>query len=196
MRAQSLFQGPAAKPVPRKEDQGAVSETFSHPKLFDILKQWRAAKAKKAGQPAFLVLHNTVLAEISERLPASSEELCVIKGLKGKKGKTLEPENLELVAEYRLEHNLPASQAVQEIETGRTPGEKSKKSKTKEESLRLFLEGNSAAEVAAMRGLTLTTIESHPAHFVGTGKLSLAQLIGLKRRPVLPPISRAIHTRG
>ena len=177
VRAQSLFQGPAAKPAPRKEDQGTVSDTFSHPELFDRLKQWRAAKAKKAGRPAFWVLHNTALAEISERLPASSEELCVIKGLKGKKGKALGPEILELVAEYRLEHNLPASQAVQEIESGRSSGEKSKKPKTKEESLRLFLEGRSTSEVAALRGLTLRTIEGHLAHFVGTGKLSLDRLM-------------------
>ena len=177
VRAQSLFQEPATKPAPRKEDQGAISDTFSHPELFDRLKQWRAAKAKKAGRPAFWVLHNTALAEISERLPASSEELCVIKGLKGKKGKALGSEILELVAEYRLEHNLPVSQAVQEIESGRSAGEKSKKPKTKEESLRLFLEGRSTAEVAALRGLTLTTVEGHLAHFVGTGKLSLDRLM-------------------
>ena len=177
VRAQSLFQGPAAKPARQKEVQRADSETFSHPELYARLKQWRAARAKEAGQPAFWVLHNTSLAEISEKLPATREELGVIKGLKGKKGKTLGPEILELVAEYRLEHNLPASQAVQEIESGRSTGEKSKKPKTKEESLRLFLEGRSTSEVASQRGLTLRTIEGHLAHFVGTGKLSLDQLM-------------------
>ena len=177
VRAQSLFQGAAAKPAPRKEHPGTVSDTFSHPDLFDRLKQWRAAKAKKAGQPAFWVLHNTALAEISERLPASKEELGVIKGLKGKKGKTLGPEILELVAEYRLEHNLPASQAVQGIESGRPSGEQPQKPKTKEESLRLFLEGRSTSEVASQRGLTLRTIEGHLAHFVGTGRLSLDRLM-------------------
>lgn len=177
VRAQSLFQGPSAKQAPWKEDRRAISEAFSHPELFDRLKHWRAAKAKKAGKPAFWVLHNRVLAEISERLPASSEEFCVIKGLKGKKGKTLGPEILELVAEYRLKHNLPAPQAVQEIESGRSAVEKINKPKTKEESLRLFLEGRGPAEVAAVRGLTLTTIEGHLAHFVGTGKLSLDRLM-------------------
>jgi hypothetical protein len=82
---------------------------------------------------------------------------------------------------YRLEHNLPAPQAVQTNEGGRPAGEKSKKPKTKEESLRLFLEGKGLAEVAAVRGLTVTTIEGHLAYFVGTGKLSLDQLIEPKK---------------
>jgi hypothetical protein len=177
MRAQSLFQGPAAKPSLRKEDQRVDSDTFSHPELFARLKQWRAAKAKKAGQPAFWVLHNTALAEISERLPATREELGVIKGLKGQKGKTLGPEILELVDLYRLEQNLPAPQMVQGNRDNRLTGIKPKKPKTKEESLRLFLEGKSSVEVAAVRGLTLTTIEGHLAHFVGTGKLGLDRLM-------------------
>jgi len=181
VRAQSLFQGSAAKSARRKEDQRVDSDTFSHPEFYAMLKQWRAAKAKEAGRPAFWVLHNTTLAEISERLPASSEELCVIKGLKGKKGKTLGPEILQLVDQYRLEHNLPAPQAVQANEGGRPAGEKSKKPKTKEESLRLFLEGRSTAEVAAARGLTVTTIEGHLAHFISTGKLSLDQLMEPKK---------------
>jgi hypothetical protein len=41
----------------------------------------------------------------------------------------------------------------------------------------LFLEGKSSVEVAAVRGLTLTTIEGHLAHFVGTGKLGLDRLM-------------------
>jgi hypothetical protein len=177
VRAQSLFQGPAAKPPRPKEDQGTSSDTFSHPELYARLKQWRAAKAKKAGQPAFWVLHNTALAEISERLPATGEELSLIKGLKGKKGKALGPEILQLVDQYRLEHKLPASQAVQVNEEGRTVGIKKDKPKTREESLRLFLEGRSTIEVAEARGLTLRTVEGHLAHFVGSGKLSLDRLM-------------------
>jgi hypothetical protein len=177
VRAQSLFQEAAAKPSLQKEDQRVDSDTFSHPELFDRLKKWRAARAKEAGQPAFWVLHNTALAEISERLPATMEELGVIKGLKGRKGKTLGPEILQIVDQYRSEHNLPAPQAIQIKESGKPTDIKPKKPKTKEESLRLFLEGRSAAEVAAMRGLTLRTVEGHLAHFVGNGRLTLEQLV-------------------
>ncbi len=185
IRVKAMFQGPVAKTARQKEVQRADSETFSHPELYTRLKQWRAARAKEAGQPAFWVMHNTVLAEISEKLPATMEELGVIKGLKGKKGKTLGPEILELVVLYRLEHNLPASQAVQVNGDSGLTGIKPKKPKTKEESLRLFLEGKSSAEVAVARGLTLTTIEGHLAHFIGTGQLSLDQLMGPEKAALI-----------
>jgi hypothetical protein len=180
-RAQSLFQGPAAKPARQKEDRGAVSDTFSHPELYARLKQWRAAKAKETGQPAFLVLHNTTLAEISERLPVTMEELVVIKGLKSKKGKTLGPELLQMVDQYRKEHHLPDRQIVEQNENIQSEKEKPRKPKTKEETLRLFLEGRTAAQVASLRNLTLTTIEGHLAYFVGTGSLILDQLMSQEK---------------
>lgn len=177
IRVKAMFQGPAAQPVRPKEVQKSDPATFSHPELYSRLKQWRAARGKETGQPAFWVLHNTALAEISEKLPATMEELGLIKGLKGKKGKTLGPEILTIVDQYRVEHNLPAPQAIQVNGDNRLAGVKPKKPKTKEESLKLFLEGRSPAEVAVRRGLTLRTIEDHLAHFVGTGKLGLDRLM-------------------
>ena len=57
-----------------KKDRGR-SPTPSATRNFMQLKQWRAAKAAEAGQPAFWVLHNTALAEISERLPVPLKNL-------------------------------------------------------------------------------------------------------------------------
>jgi hypothetical protein len=101
-RTRSLFQERPAKPPQQKEDRAVLSDSFEHPELYQQLKKWRSAKAAEAGQPAFWVLHNTSLAEISSRLPATKEELGLIKGLKGKKGKQFGSELLEMVAEYRM----------------------------------------------------------------------------------------------
>ncbi|MEW6188090.1 MAG: helix-turn-helix domain-containing protein [Thermodesulfobacteriota bacterium] len=177
VRAQSLFKGQAEKPPRQKADQKEALSHFSHPDLYATLKQWRAARAKEAGQPAFWVLHNTALAEIAESLPVTIEELRLIKGLKSKKGKTLGPEILEMVAHYRKEHHISGPENFQGKQDSRPPGEKTKKPKTRDESLRLFLEGLSLSEVATARGLTLTTIEGHLAHMVGTGKIILNQLM-------------------
>ena len=49
--------------------------------------------------------------------------------------------------------------------------------RSREESLRLFLEGRDAGSVAAERGLALSTVEGHLAYFVGTGELSVEQLV-------------------
>lgn len=177
VRALSLFQEPAAKPLRLQKEKGGDVGTLSHPELYQALKQWRKAKAEETGQPAFWVLHNTALAEISDRLPATKGELCLIKGLKGKKGKTFGAEILQMVAQYCLKHKLPLSQTVQGDDSDRPGVPKKDKPKTREESLRLFLEGRSPAEVAATRGLALSTIEGHLAHFVGTGALDLDRLV-------------------
>jgi hypothetical protein len=44
-------------------------------------------------------------------------------------------------------------------------------------SLELFLEGNSIADVAARRSMSLTTIESHLTTFITTGELDIAVLV-------------------
>lgn len=105
-RARSLFQEPAAKPA-RAKAEPQTPETIENPELYKMLKQWRAATAEKSGQPPFWILHNTALAEIAAKLPATMQELRAIKGLKSKKGKTFGDEILQLVARYRSENNLP-----------------------------------------------------------------------------------------
>jgi hypothetical protein len=179
MKARSLFQETVTKTVPlKKMGMTFDTETISHPELYQMLKQWRLAKAKETGKPAFWVLHNTTMAEISNRLPANYQELGLIKGLKGgKKSKALGPEILELIAQYGSKHNLPQPDAEQVIEDVQPGPSKKEKPKTREESLRLFLEGRSIAEVASVRGLTPTTIEGHLAYFVATGELGLDRLM-------------------
>ena len=48
---------------------------------------------------------------------------------------------------------------------------------TKQVTFNLFKEGKTATEIAAERNVTLSTIEGHLAHFVGTGELPVEQLI-------------------
>lgn len=177
VRALSLFQEVAVKPGGLKKEKGGLTEAVSHPELYAILKQWRSDKAAKEGRPAFWVLHNTTLAEISAGLPATLEELRRIKGVKGTKGKSLGPEILEMVARYREKHHLPISQAIKGDEEAIGKNPKKEKGKSREESLRLFQSGLPLVEVAAARGLALPTIEGHLVHWVGTGDLELKDLM-------------------
>ncbi len=106
VRARSLFPEPAAKPA-RAKAESRIPETIENSGLYEMLKQWRTTRAKEMNMPAFVVLHNTTLAEIAAKLPATTQELRTIKGLKSKKGKTFGDEILQLVARYRSENNLP-----------------------------------------------------------------------------------------
>lgn len=52
---------------------------------------------------------------------------------------------------------------------------------TKTESFKLFQSGKSVAEISALRGLTVGTIEGHLAHFVRIGELDVLRLISEER---------------
>ncbi|MFZ5572161.1 MAG: helix-turn-helix domain-containing protein [Thermodesulfobacteriota bacterium] len=176
-RARALFQNGPAKKEPAPEAQPSP-DTMDHPELYRRLKQWRTEKAEQEDKPAFWVLHNSALAAIATQLPSTLAQLTAAKGLKGKKGKRFGGELLEIVARYCRENDLSrgAETSTADIKGASIlPGKK--KSGTKEESLRLFLEGRNPAEIAAARGLARSTVEDHLAHFVGTGALELHQLV-------------------
>jgi hypothetical protein len=161
----------------RAKAESRTPETIEKIGLYEILKQWRTTKAGEMNTPAFVVLHNTALAEIAAKLPATKQDLSTIKGLKSKKGKVFGDEILQLVARYMSENNLPLPDTAHESEAGEPVSKKKGKSKTRQESLRLFLEGKSVAGVAGVRGLALSTIEGHLAYFVGTGELDIERLV-------------------
>jgi superfamily II DNA helicase RecQ len=48
---------------------------------FDALKAWRSERAKQDEVPAYVVFHNTTLAEIAERQPRTLAELAGIPGV-------------------------------------------------------------------------------------------------------------------
>jgi DNA helicase-2/ATP-dependent DNA helicase PcrA len=49
--------------------------------VYDALKSWRLRRAKADDVPAYVVFHNSTLAEIAERQPRSIEELASVPGV-------------------------------------------------------------------------------------------------------------------
>ncbi len=68
---------------------------IEHPELFETLKNWRTDKVKKQGVPAFCIMHQKVLIQITMILPDNFVDLRKISGI-GKK--TIENYGDELVA--------------------------------------------------------------------------------------------------
>jgi len=64
---------------------------------------------------------------------------------------------------------------------GKDESKKEKKPDTKKVSLDLYQSGKSMEEISKERGLTLTTIEGHLAHFVGTGDIDVLLFVAEDR---------------
>ena len=59
----------------------AAREPVDLPPMFDALKQWRLERAKADEVPAYVVFHNSTLAEIAERQPQTLAELARVPGV-------------------------------------------------------------------------------------------------------------------
>jgi DNA helicase II / ATP-dependent DNA helicase PcrA len=56
-------------------------DTQSLPPSFSVLREWRLKRAKEDGVPAYVVFHDTTLAEIAERAPTTRGELATVAGV-------------------------------------------------------------------------------------------------------------------
>ncbi|MCB2149108.1 MAG: helix-turn-helix domain-containing protein [Deltaproteobacteria bacterium] len=159
---------------------------ISHPALFQILKDWRARKAKEEGIALYRVLHQKTLIQIAVNLPDTLQALKGIKGVGKRLAERYGDELVTLVDRYRRQHQIetvtlppttPAGLAPKKPETARID--------TRKVSLELFEKGLTLADIAEKRGLVLATIESHMAHWVAAGKVGIDLLLSPEKRKVI-----------
>ena len=63
--------------------------------------------------------------------------------------------------------------------------EKPRKGASNRDTLALFREGKSLEEIAALRNLAMSTVESHLSSFIYTGELQLAELVAPSRSQLI-----------
>ena len=151
---------------------------ISHPHLFATLKTWRNSKADELNVPVFHILHQKTLIELVNRLPASSSDLKKIKGLGKRKIQQWGDEILEVIAEYKTDHNLETPKEIKPSKDVELPAaNKKEKGNSQQTSLELLKAGKTVEEIATARGMAITTVENHLAHFIGTGELNVEQFV-------------------
>ena len=77
------------------------------------------------------------------------------------------------------------------VEKEETP--KKMKVDTKRETLKLFLDGKPIKEIAAMRSLTVNTIENHLAHFVTEGELKIGDVVSTQHQKIIRGIVKSFN---
>ena len=72
--------GTASRPAaPRSQPQDALADVDKQ--LFEALRSWRNARAKKDGRPAYVLFTNAQLVEIATRRPGTKAALQAIDGI-------------------------------------------------------------------------------------------------------------------
>jgi len=135
---------------------GTVAPDFD-PELREYLRQWRSVVAKQEDVPAFVVMHDTSLAEICRKRPASLVEIRGVSGFGERKTERYGQQILDALERFRS-----GERAVIVTE---------KKSKPADDTIRLLAEGRSFEEIAAIRGRQLRSVIDLVATLVEKGEL-------------------------
>jgi PIF1-like helicase/HRDC domain/Helix-turn-helix domain len=164
--------------------KSAIADATSpHPVLLNRLKSWREQTATEKNCELYMVISTPTLTELVDKMPTNSKELGVIKGLGVVKIRQFGEEITDIIQQYCQEYNVPKTQFSL---LDATPTEKGKlanlpKTDTKRASFDMFKAGKTVAEIAAERGFVSGTIEGHLVHFVGTGDLSITEIMPLEK---------------
>ncbi len=163
-----------------------------HPVLHRQLRQLRDELCKPKDLPIYLVANSATLDEMARYLPQTMDELSKISGFGTAKLGQYGNAFLEVITNYSKEQNL--NSLIHEKDPKRIRKEKSTEPKpdTKLESYKLFKAGKSIPEIAAERGFTTGTIETHLGHFVLTGELQIEDVLSKTKIDLIVPVVKEI----
>jgi ATP-dependent DNA helicase RecQ len=124
--------------------------------LQNYLRQWRWTTAKDQGVPAFVVLHDTTLAEICRVQPSSIGQLRTITGIGERKAETYGRAILAALGSYRegARAAAPVAKSAPAIET-----------------LTLLSQGKTLEQIAQIRGRQISTVMNRVAALVEKGNV-------------------------
>lgn len=164
-----------------KETVTYSEEDIAHPKLFQLLKDWRHDVAKETNLAPFQVFHLKVFVQLAVTLPDNIESLKKVKGIGPRKLEQYGDDLVSIIQKYRRENDIAK---VELSETAALKKEKAasaqkieskEKINTKDETLKLFHQGLTIEAIAKERDLTTSTIEGHLAYWVELGKINIKE---------------------
>ncbi len=154
----------------KKMHKPKLEKPAEHPGLFEELRELRMIISHGEGITPNRVFTQESLYEMCRLLPADEKQLAKIKGMGKKRIALYGDEILEVIRDFSEKHGLSPSPELLEkpkVKTGATH----------QASLQLLQEGMSVAEIAEIRGLAVSTIESHLSRFIAQGVLRLNQVL-------------------
>ncbi|HET8826196.1 MAG TPA: RecQ family ATP-dependent DNA helicase [Terriglobales bacterium] len=150
--------GEVSRDVIRVQNEGAsVRPVTADPELLEYMREWRRRAAKDQGVAAFVVMHDTSLAEVCRIQPKSISELLTVSGFGARKAQT---------------YGLKIIEVLKKFQAGaRSSVRLEKMSRPAEETIRLLAQGKTFEEIAAVRGRQLGSVVSLVADLIEEGRL-------------------------
>ena len=153
-----LSESGEAKPARVQHVRGETPITLDFdPELREYLRQWRSVVAGQEDVPAFVVMHDTLLAEICRKRPASLAEIRGVSGFGERKTERYGQQILDALERFR--------------QGARGTLSPEKQSKPAYDTIRLLAEGRSFDEIAKIRGRQLKSVIDLVANLVEKGEL-------------------------
>jgi ATP-dependent DNA helicase RecQ len=146
--------------VERRKRRAAIrsdAPAAGDPELLEYLREWRRERSVRDNVPAFMILHDSSLEDLSRKLPRSMPDLLRVSGIGEKKAAAIGGAILEALEAYRNgARAAPREQA---------------KSSPAEDTMRMLAEGRSFEEIARIRERRLQTVIDLVAELVERGRL-------------------------
>ncbi|MCF6342187.1 MAG: helix-turn-helix domain-containing protein [Bacteroidales bacterium] len=174
-RAKASLESPSTTASGRKKKL-PVSREVNNPELYNLLKNWRDAKATELEMSHYMVVSLKSMRALSNRAPATLEELKMIHGFGRRKLESYGEEVLELINNFRQNHELKITPIAEPELQKKEP-----KKNTKLISFELWQQHKDVKKIAEERDFAPTTILGHLAHYVGTGELPVADFVDEKK---------------
>lgn len=172
---------------------GRKGEDIPQPLLLAELKQLRRSFAEKERVPPYIIFSDATLAELCTFLPQQMSDMGRISGFGEVKLAKYGAAFLEAMQLYCQRHGL---QSQMHHKAGKAKPRKTKPDAggSQRATLQFFSEGLAIEEIAARRGLAVSTIESHLADFVRKGELDIREMVPDSGR--LSWIMKAVESAG
>jgi ATP-dependent DNA helicase RecQ len=166
--------------------------------LFDRLREVRAKLAADEAVPPYIVFSDQTLSEMAAYFPQTMDEMRQISGVGEWKLDKYCPQMIVAIREHCEPNGISSRMGAKRRERpGRSTAQKRNKfSDTFAVSFRMFRNGISVQEIAAERGLAVSTIEGHLARYLVTGELELNELVSMEKAEKIRAALLEVDTDG
>lgn len=165
----------------KEKEEVADEEVLQYDKeLFNKLRGVRADMAEREHVPAYAIVPDNSLTELAMYFPASFDDMKHISGFGDYKISKYGAGFLKVIKQHVEEYGLQSKMHFKKPKRDKKTTTKTVKPTsggTQQATFEMFRDGLSMPEIAAQRGLSLNTIETHLASFIATGELDIAKFL-------------------